>query len=881
MKKFQIVWIIWVSLLLAGCENVATPNIDTPNINDSITDEQISESLPSPKESNYARSWHMDRPSLTEMDNRNDMIKWVSKDWSKNYQIMNSDIENIKYCNEDKISIYTDRDSWWIPQNLAMELEKSGIQAWQIITVNWTYKTDPLAKLTNNQQSILSKNWWLIAPATTLLSYSPISYGADVASMPCTLDEERVSIIDNIWWDIRKNKRYSYNTLLVTNDLLLHTYHKLFENSLKYYEETVARENLSLVSYNIKAEFDRLSMNEKNGELREIYEFLAAYWTIPNILLPTSDDLKIQWEFGLMQDISDEELDKLILERANIFAENFEKRHPKSKYASAILDTVQDILDATEYKWDDHLILAYSPDFIQDHMILQNYTNYQPRSHYTDSNALKTYFMASKRLMREKFYFGDENLVKAALVMVSQLDKWTLKEMWTLNQINQINDMISNLIWTDDDLTLNTLLEWEKNNSLTSPEEIITNLTQEKIDELSKLVPQKIASSQYLVDYTWQVSEIEWKSMTDWFVFFGEKFTLDAYLFDLNTAWSTQDEFEYKPNIQTALMVPDILEWSSLANELTKLRLETKNQEWLVKDSQLVAYDDVRNESIKKISQALQDSQITNNVYHKWLNALGRLISKVDENAPYFMQTRAYALKNLVTYLWSYTELKHDTLLYTKQPQMAELGWWWDWPCAIVVEAPDLPVPKWYIEADIDVIDELINLTKETSKYYDDTPYENLYKNFVQVLEKLKLMVLKQMKNEKISDSDFERLRQLDEILWDIVYPINADYSDVVTKELRWSIISDIFTSEKNNVLYEAIGRPALMYLMVKDINWARVVVWPVFTQYEFYTAESPINSDTRYTDLDWQWSYDQLVESGKLDSLSSLATQEMIKEMK
>ena len=163
----------------------------------------------------------------------------------------------------------------------------------------------------------------------------------------------------------------------------------------------------------------------------------------------------------------------------------------------------------------------------------------------------------------------------------------------------------------------------------------------------------------------------------------------------------------------------------------------------MVKDSQLVAYDDVKTESIKKISQALQDSKITNNVYHKWLNALGRLVSKVDENAPYFMQTRAYALKNLVTYLWSYTELKHDTLLYTKQPQMAELGWWWIWPCAIVVEAPDLPVPKWYIEADIDVIDELINLTKETSKYYDDTPYENLYKNFVQVLEKLKLMVLK------------------------------------------------------------------------------------------------------------------------------------------
>jgi hypothetical protein len=48
--------------------------------------------------------------------------------------------------------------------------------------------------------------------------------------------------------------------------------------------------------------------------------------------------------------------------------------------------------------------------------------------------------------------------------------------------------------------------------------------------------------------------------MTDGFVFFGEKFTLDAYLFDLNTASKLQAESETKPNIQTAIMVPDILQ---------------------------------------------------------------------------------------------------------------------------------------------------------------------------------------------------------------------------------------------------------------------------------------------------------------------------------
>jgi hypothetical protein len=41
--------------------------------------------------------------------------------------------------------------------------------------------------------------------------------------------------------------------------------------------------------------------------------------------------------------------------------------------------------------------------------------------------------------------------------------------------------------------------------------------------------------------------------------------------------------------------------------------------------------------------------------------------------------------------------------------------------------------------------------------------------------------------------------------LYSIVEPIKADYSNPTNKENRGSLIADIFTSEKNNVLYEAI----------------------------------------------------------------------------
>ena len=881
MKKFYLIPLLCISLFLAWCfETTDKPTmvnnpIENNHIEEPTENTEVAPSLLTEKNSKYSRSRKMEKPELTEMDNFNEMLNWVDKEWTRNYEITQNDASRVsEYCQNNEVEIYDEYNEWWDWQPI-QKIKKNEIIQWNTITVNWRYTADPLAVLTEEQINILSKNGRVIAPATTLNHYYPNNYDRETAGYPSDwTSEEWVSVYDKIAGDIRENHRYSFNTLLITNDLLLHAYHRLFENSLKYYEETQARNTIADLSYNLTAKFNWLALKEENTELKEIYQFLAAYWTIPTIFTPEVDDLKKQWEYGLREDMNDTELKEFIMQRANIYADNFEKRFWYTEYSQAILDTVRDILNASQYQWADHLILAFSPDFIEDHQILQNYTMYQPRSHYTDSNWLKTYFMATKWLMREKFYYWDENLVKAALVMASQLDDTELTKM------RQLSDMIENLVWTDDDLTLNWLMDWAKKNNLTEPENIIKTLTKENIDELSKLVPQKIASSQYLVNYTWEVSESEWKTMTDWFVFFGEKFTLDGYLFDLNTAWSTQDEFQTKPNIQTALMVPDILEWNSLANELVKLRLKNKNAAWLVTDKQLASYDDVKSDSIKKVTEALKDSKVVNNIYHRWLDALGRLVSKVDENAPYFKQSRAYALKNLVTYLWSYTELKHDTLLYVKQPMMAELGWGGMWDCEIVVEAPALPVPKWYIEADIDLIDELLKLTNETKKYYDDTAYQNLYNQFETILEKMKRMVQKQMKNEKISDEDFEWMRNLDWDLYSIVEPIKADYSNPTNKENRWSLIADIFTSEKNNVLYEAIWRPALMYLMVNDTNGARVVVWPVFTQYEFYTVEAPIktSNSTRFTDEDWQENYDRIAENWEA---SSLAMQEMEKEMK
>ena len=63
----------------------------------------------------------------------------------------------------------------------------------------------------------------------------------------------------------------------------------------------------------------------------------------------------------------------------------------------------------------------------------------------------------------------------------------------------------------------------------------------------------------------------------------------------------------------------------------------------------------------------------TQNLYWSWLYAFDPLLKSKGEQYPAFMRTQAWARKDIHTALGSWTELKHDTILYAKQ-SMAEMG---------------------------------------------------------------------------------------------------------------------------------------------------------------------------------------------------------------
>ena len=881
MKKFWLLAIVWIAIILSWCNDDNNSN-NVPTILD-VEKETVVE------DSNTEVSIPTNKPSIDTMENYDAIVNWYVKDWEMNYTIKKDDL---KYVDDDCEEYII---KWWSRHtSYSNKFKKSEIKVWNAVTLTGTYKfDDSKLQLTDEEKSVLSERWWNIVPWDRYENYYKLNYSEDRAEQEAYRDDEEWTILyAKIWWSETKYERYPANTILITNDLLLHSFHKLFDNTLKYYEQTTARNTIKDLSNELFKKFVNLAKNETDPDLKDNYEFLAAYRSVPAILLLDGDEFNVKsddiWSFYLNWPTNDDEKIKEIIIKNEYKYLNY----LSPSYKETTADVVEKILSANSLEDFDPFLYSFSARFIVKNRIKQDYTQFMPRSHYTDNAELKTYFMAMKWLMREKFYFGDDKLTDAALIMVNNISDEDTKKL------SELSIKIKKLIWWDDDLTLDSLNNRMKKNDINSIEKI-KKLTKKQREELFNLVPQKIQSSAYErdIEVEWKISQDNAKDMTAGFVFFGEKFTLDSYLFDLVTAGSAEKEFEIMPKKQTALIVPDILEWNWDAAQIVDLWLKEwvekekkfKDEEHILEDdehTQYSSYSDVKQEAREKIGREISETTVMDSVYHKWLNMIWLLVNEVEEDAPYFKLDPLYGLKNLVTYMWSYTELKHDTLLYVKQAydlalgSSAMMGPDFGKYCDIHVNPPSLSVPKWYIEADIDIVNNLIELNNEVKLDFGELweRVESQFSWFDGFLTHTKSILEQQMNNEVISDEDFERMRLAYDELGYIVYPF---WKDVSQKEMRASLIADIFTSEyKGDVdpLYEAVGRPALMLVMVGDANGNRVAIWPVFTHYEFYDSDNIVNANwSRLNDLQWQAAYDDLTWN-KLESATSIISRELYK---
>lgn len=790
----------------------------------------------------------MEKPATKEITNIESMQNGFHQSWKKligKDDVDPARLETLKKC--PKISITTDQ--WFTKELLRNQFAKWNIE------VTWQYDWPWLFfTLTETQKSFLNDHGRLV--------FNPgENWNTRTADNHELMQEERWLYYQKIGGLPQDYQRFSYNTVFVTTDMMLHFYHKIFSNALRFYEESNARTIMADLSKDMFSKFSKLYQQNKNTALAPYYAYATAYRAIPYTLLIPQDEVissideKMQKGTSDEMDLTDKEIKALSLQRLA----SIQSQIP-ADYQAAVKTTIQNIFAADQARAEDALltVLAWANTGAMD--IQQDYTQFTPRSHYTKSSLLKTYFMWMKWLMREKLYFRDDKQTKASLVMIHNIqDK-------DLANFSQLYDFIQKLIGEDDDVNIKDIQSFIHTAWWTSDKNIIDGVSEDIQSQLKQLRPQRIISTHYKTPDVQMVTEQEAKDETAGFVFFWEKFTIDSWIFDRMTAGTAEKESSYKPNVQTSLIVPDGLINTGYIQELVDIRMQKAQSKYAVTAAQVDWYSQAKQEAQSGIFN--QDFSIS--TYHQWLNDLWWLFALSGANQPYFMQDPLWKYKELNTFQGNYTELKHDTLLYVKQAY-AEMWMWWPDECNITVTPPALPVPKWYIEPNVDLIDALLSLTEQTKQFFGEN---ESFMEFSKFLTFAKDIAIKETKNEKISDDDYETLRLYYDKLLNILYPqkvINDSDNDFVS-----ALIADIFTSEKDGPLYIANGRPYLLITTIKDTNGTRAVVWPIYSTFEFYGSDNAIAGEKwRYTDEDRRaW-----LDTAKQDKIITLPLQKILQK--
>lgn len=228
------------------------------------------------------------------------------------------------------------------------------------------------------------------------------------------------------------------------------------------------------------------------------------------------------------------------------------------------------------------------------------------------------------------------------------------------------------------------------------------------------------------------------------------------------------------------------------------------------------------------------------NLYYGWLWSLQSLNKPVGKGYPSFMRSNAWLDKSLFTSLGSWTELRHDTILYAKQ-SVSECGGG---------EEP-IPTPKGYIEPNLELWTKLKWLNQYTKDGLDSrgilTPeLKDKFSALGDWIDFARNITIKELTGKKVTEEEYQHIEyygaDLERLLLDFA---GGDIISDTDKDM--AVVADVHTSF-DAALEEGTGRAAEIFVVVPIEGKLYLTRGAVYTQYEF---EHP--AADRLTDEQWQ----------------------------
>ncbi len=566
---------------------------------------------------------------------------------------------------------------------------------------------------------------------------------------------------------------------------------------------------------------------QSSGKLAARYEVVAAQLTVPLVILENA-----QWSRSYEERLKAGESEQALTDQPDITETlegalqglgKFQKQFSPEVF-SRMAQEIRSIYQAAG--------VGVSPlygQYAKEGEVKTDYTQFTPRSHYAKTSLLRAYFRAMMYLGRNSYLLNNPDGLADALLLAHLLaspgaDGRPLVQDWL--KLMEITAFYAGM---PDDIGYP---EWRNfvvkvlGTEKFSPAEAVNPEVLAKISQkLPELRGPRILSDVVVSPGMPEVTKEELLASTKAFRIFGQRFTFDAWVLNRLTA-GREKVAVLLPSTPSALFVPAAL-GDRVAREFAGAFLKQDSPSF--SEAEVAGFYG-RLDEVAADLKKVRDVEWYSSVGSAWLKLLGTLTKPFGPGYPLYMQGKLFPVKQLQTFLGSYTELKHDTLLYVKQ-NFAEAGGGGD------EKLP--PVPRGFVEPNLAFWQELQRLIAYTSAGFKK------YGLFAKELEeygrlttfKAKVnfytsLAVKELKGAPFSEAEYERLRT--EGLSYLAQPF-VEGAILEEKEKRAGLIADIHTDAvKGQILYEATGEPYFILALVGNEGVSRLTVGVAFNHYEF-----------------------------------------------
>lgn len=689
--------------------------------------------------------------------------------------------------------------------------------------------------LTSEQIKFLNAHRFLLIPKSATRFRGKV----DLCGESDDPSDEMLGLFDLISGNFDPMQRRPENCRLVNPDLMLHALHKYLENSLEYLEKRELAGTLRGFLTHLQAKALEYRAGS-TGKLAEHYELIAAQLTVPLVILenahyPTPLELK---EIALRPPPAPLTDESDTLANALKILDKF-----KDKVSPPLFDRMAAELRLI-YEGREVTPSPLYGQYAKDGEVKCDYTQFTPRSHYVKTSALRSYFRAMMYLGRNAYLLGKEAGISDALLLTVIMASPGPAGKPLLQDWQRIMEITGFFAGQPDDIGYpewrNFLVKVLGTEKLTAGEALNPATLTKIAQHLGELQGPRVLSDVIIAPRVFTSTKEQLLESVKGFRLFGQRFTFDAWILSRLTAGQEQTPLRL-PSMPSGLFVPAAL-GDKAALEFADQYL--KNLAPPFSEAETNSFNGRVQEVAADLGK-VKDREWFGSIGSAWLKLLSSLTSTYGHGYPLYMQDRLFPVKQLETFLGSYTELKHDTLLYAKQ-NYAEKGGGGD-------EGTPPPVPKGFVEpnpAFWDTLARLVDCVRGGYVKYgifkqEQEKYGRLSR-FQEDVAFYAALAAKELQGIPITEDEYERMR-----IWPLIYmaaPLEEGQI-LEEKDMRAGLIADVHTdAAQGRIQYEATGEPQVMLVLVGNENTVRLAVGVAFNHYEF---AGPLAS--RYTDAAWQ----------------------------